>query len=248
MGFSPAIREQAMVDCARRCCLCHKYCAVKIECAHIDQEADGGLNEADNCIPVCFDCHADIGHYNTHHPRGTKFTSSELKKHRDRWYKQVLENPAVMTPDYKEVDAELFLKVFHLLGGSSSMMHFKNHDYGAPYSRRYDDRIIEFQQEVEKPETEFLNFVMESSFADLKAAIRDYFSSLIGKVWLNTDGTKGIPEEWTRRSDRDRGRFDDAQTLLNGRASEVWEKYSKFVGDGRRLLLIKQEQLQIKEL
>lgn len=40
----------------------------------------------DNCIPLCFNCHADVGHYNPNHPKGTKYSESELRMHRERWY------------------------------------------------------------------------------------------------------------------------------------------------------------------
>jgi hypothetical protein len=58
---------------------------VKIETDHIVPSADGGNDDIDNAIPVCFDCHAEIHSYNPDHPRGRKFTSNELRAHKDRW-------------------------------------------------------------------------------------------------------------------------------------------------------------------
>jgi hypothetical protein len=237
-----------MVACARRCCLCHKYCGVNMECAHIDQESEGGSNEADNCIPVCFDCHSGIGHYNPSHPRGTKFTPTELRKHRNRWYKQIEDNPSVLTPDYIEIDSHLFHKLYEILGGSSRMQHFKNHDYGATYARAHDNRIADFLHESENPEAEFLTFSMESSFADLKAAIKDYASSCAGRVWQNQDGTNGIPSEWTDKDEITRTRFFDAQKVMNDKAATVWDRYAKFVSEGRRILRVKLEEVVIKTL
>lgn len=52
-------------------------------------EAQGGRNDEDNAIVLCFDCHADAGHYNPKHPRGTKFSPSELKHHRENWHSTV---------------------------------------------------------------------------------------------------------------------------------------------------------------
>lgn len=89
MGFPSDIQEKALVACARRCCICHKFCSFKIELHHIVQKADGGEDTFDNCIPLCFDCHADVKAYNARHPKGKKYTDSELKAHRDQWYQKV---------------------------------------------------------------------------------------------------------------------------------------------------------------
>jgi hypothetical protein len=88
MAFASEIAEGALVACGRFCCLCHKFCGNNIETHHIKQTADDSY---DNCIPLCFDCHAEVGSYNSEHPKGRKFTASELKGHRDRWYRLVEE-------------------------------------------------------------------------------------------------------------------------------------------------------------
>ncbi len=81
-----------LVDSARHCCVCHRYKGVKVEVHHIVQEADGGPNTFDNAIALCFDCHADAGHYNPRHSRGTKFSPAELRKAKDSWLEIVCEN------------------------------------------------------------------------------------------------------------------------------------------------------------
>jgi len=89
MGFSPDVKEQAYIASARRCCVCKKFAGRNIEVHHIVQAADGGEDSFDNAIPLCFDCHAEAGHYNPRHPKGAKYSSSELRAHRDNWYKFV---------------------------------------------------------------------------------------------------------------------------------------------------------------
>lgn len=49
-------------------------------------EADGGSNDASNGIPVCLDCHQEIGAYNDDHPKGNRFRPKELIERRDRIY------------------------------------------------------------------------------------------------------------------------------------------------------------------
>lgn len=95
MGFSPTIKQQVLNDTARHCCVCHRYKGIKIEIHHLEQEADGGSNTYENAIPLCFDCHSDAGHYNDRHPKGTKFSISELRKARDNWYQFVKEKSIV---------------------------------------------------------------------------------------------------------------------------------------------------------
>ncbi len=58
------ICEQVLVACRRSCCICNKFCGSKIELHHIVQKADGGTDTFENCIPLCFDCHAEVKAYN----------------------------------------------------------------------------------------------------------------------------------------------------------------------------------------
>ena len=89
MSFSTQDKERALVAAARRCCVCKKYKGVGVEVHHIVPRASGGADDYDNAIVLCFDCHSAAGHYNTKHPRGTKFSPRELKKHRNDWYERV---------------------------------------------------------------------------------------------------------------------------------------------------------------
>ena len=91
MSFSKDIVEDALVACGRSCCICHKFCGVRIETHHLKPKHLGGDDSFENCIPLCFDCHAEVEHYNNNHPRGRKFSEGELRKHRDNWYSMVRE-------------------------------------------------------------------------------------------------------------------------------------------------------------
>jgi hypothetical protein len=73
----------------RHCCLCRKQCGTNIEAAHIHDEAAGGSNDEDNGIPLCFDCHQEVGAYRDSHPKGNKFRSEELRQRRDAVYELV---------------------------------------------------------------------------------------------------------------------------------------------------------------
>ncbi len=92
MSFSKNIKEDILVASARHCCVCHRYKGVKIEIHHILPKHKGGLDTFENAIPLCFDCHSDAGHYNSKHPKGTKFSIEELKKHKKNWFNIVKKN------------------------------------------------------------------------------------------------------------------------------------------------------------
>ena len=98
MPFPQSVRDEALVAAARHCCVCHRYKGVKVEVHHIVPESQGGPNQIENAITLCFDCHADAGHYNPNHPRGTKFSASELRLHRDSWHFRVRQH-RIQSPD-----------------------------------------------------------------------------------------------------------------------------------------------------
>jgi hypothetical protein len=86
MPFNPDTKARMFIKCARLCCLCLKQCGTNIEAAHIHDESKGGSNDESNGIPLCFDCHQEIGAYNKDHPKGNKFSQQELIARRDRIY------------------------------------------------------------------------------------------------------------------------------------------------------------------
>ncbi len=106
MPFSPKVQEDALVACGRFCCICHRFAGTKIEIHHIIQKADGGSDDFDNAIPLCLECHADMGKTDAHHPGRKAYPPSELKRHRENWYKRVADN----TPVLPDEDAEEFRK------------------------------------------------------------------------------------------------------------------------------------------
>lgn len=92
MSFPKKVQIEALAACGRRCCICHKFCGTKIALHHIKQKADGGNDSFDNCIPLCLDCHEDMGKADPRHVTGKHYSEMELKLHRDNWYKKV-QNP-----------------------------------------------------------------------------------------------------------------------------------------------------------
>jgi len=246
--FPPEVKEQAMVACGRRCCLCHKFCGVGMECHHIVQSADGGQDTQENCIPLCFDCHAEVGHYNNEHPKGVRFTAVELQAHRDRWFSKVANGQSVqLSLDHIQQDQNLFKKVYVLLGGSRKMIHFNDHDYANYYPTEYDMRLIDLVHLKELPETEFFDFTMESVFSDLVKIIQDYQEAGMNRVWWNSTGLAGVPSEWANGQEESEKRFWEAVKVMNEKAQNIWEAFSQFVKEARRTLKIDPVEAWIKD-
>jgi hypothetical protein len=93
--FKPEDVEKLLVACHRCCCVCHRYCGVKMEIDHIIPQAEGGPDTCENAISVCLECHAEIHSYNPKHPRGRKFQPDELRGHRDQWISICKEHPEI---------------------------------------------------------------------------------------------------------------------------------------------------------
>ena len=104
MPFAREAVAQLLMHCHRRCCVCHRFCGVKMETDHIVPTAQGGSDDIDNAIPVCFECHAEIHSYNDKHPRGRKFTPDELRAHKKQWLSICQSRPEVLVNAYREID------------------------------------------------------------------------------------------------------------------------------------------------
>ena len=120
MPFPKTVKEKAAVACNRCCCICHEFKGLKLEFHHIKQEADGGENTFENCIPLCFDCHADMGGVNPKHPKGNAYSEKELRMHRDKWYKECSAKENIFVEATAEdIDALFNGKTLVLDGGNA---------------------------------------------------------------------------------------------------------------------------------
>ncbi len=104
MTFERSEAGRLLAACHRRCCICHRFCGVKIELHHIDPSGSGGTDNIDNAIPVCFECHAEIRLYNDMHPRGRKFRPEELRAHREQWLCVCKESPGALLLPQRPLD------------------------------------------------------------------------------------------------------------------------------------------------
>jgi hypothetical protein len=109
MPFPAHVKEKVLIACKRYCCLCYRQKSTKIEVHHIIPESDGGDSSFENAIPLCFECHAEVGHYNPQHPKGNKYSYNELKARRDELYAIVASGrvpPSLIEPALVQVVAQ----------------------------------------------------------------------------------------------------------------------------------------------
>ncbi len=130
MSFSKNVSDNVLVDSKRCCTLCHKFCGFKIELHHIKQKADGGEDTYENCIPLCFDCHAEVKSYNPNHPKGKKYSENELIMHRDRWFKKVKTSSLVNVDEkYLVLDREIFQTIKKAIYDDGTILFLHEHNF-----------------------------------------------------------------------------------------------------------------------
>lgn len=102
----PDVIDRMMVKCARRCCICRRFRPTKLQVHHIVERSQGGSNDEENLIVVCFSCHSDV---HTKVPFARRFSADELKGHRDALVAAVVEGklPEADSDDADEVVARL---------------------------------------------------------------------------------------------------------------------------------------------
>ncbi len=237
MGFVDPVAEDALVACGRHCCICHKFCGHKMELHHIKAAAQGGNDTFENCIPLCFDCHAEVRAYDPKHPKGKKFTESELKRHRDEWYKKVALTGIVATnEEYIELDRVVYLKVKEVLNRDNFLDFIKDFNFAGwsfPLSRL--NSLDEFVYMCESPELEFIDADLESIFADLKYNLFAFRHSIAINTFPAGNHENSVPEEWEWEQPE---RFDKAVDEIHTFASKSVEAYTNLIKNGRRKLKI----------
>lgn len=105
------IKQEIMVRSARHCCVCHRSKGLNVEVHHIKPKAQGGDDSIENAIALCFDHHADAGHYFAGHPKGSKLSPEELQKHKEYWFTLVKEHK-IEDPKVASVDLSVTNKDF----------------------------------------------------------------------------------------------------------------------------------------
>lgn len=236
MSFPKKVEDAVLVKCQRSCCICHKFCGLKMELHHIKQSALGGPDSEENCIPLCFDCHAEVKAYNPQHPKGHSYSEQELILHRDNWYKKVASSGAYCSNEsYIEVDRQTYSSI-RLLFNEDIQYFLSKFDFSNDYfSDKQLDLLYKFKYFCENPEHEFLDSDLEILKSDLNIAVCNFLHHLSVNTFKCGMDLFNVPNEWAEEQPE---RFEKVVKLLNETASEVWGKYCTFVKTSRRKLAI----------
>jgi len=212
-----------------------------MELHHIVQKADGGEDSFRNCIPLCFDCHADVKAYNPRHPKGRKYTDSELIRHRNRWYEKVKnEHLNIVNSNCLDLDRKLFLKIREILASRNGPIYFiRNHIYTNPFPSHIHQGLQQYWLQCENPDFEFIDLDLEIRRSELTDKINT-FLNVLNRVtftvegWENNDQMAVHPD--IKYSDRET--YYQAIKDIDQAAKKVCVAYDDLIRLGRRKLAV----------
>lgn len=237
MSFSDSTRDAVLVACGRHCGICRKFCGIKIELHHIRLKSQGGLDTFDNCIPLCFDCHADMRSYDHKHPKGTKYSETELKQHRDNWYAKVKNSLGVLSSsEYLELDKRVMIELVELLPWDRVILFLRDHDFGAAFTYADIRDLDQFWWKCNDPAFEFIDADLEGIRANLIADINEFAKHLLMNVFPvegRADDSISVPYNWEETNQQ---RFEAAVAMLNQSSSKIAECYIDLIRLGKRKL------------
>lgn len=234
MGFSAKVKEDALVLCARHCCLCHLHKGLKMEVHHIVQHSEGGLDVLDNAIPLCFECHADMRSYDHNHPKGLKYTRSELVRRRDDWYAIVKQRGLLPQEGASgAADKPIFQHVNELLPWSGSINFIRHNNFaGFAFDLNNLRDIDAFLGACSNPGFRFSDFTLEQERAHLQAHLTQ-FTRAIGRNTFrvdNTDSHSHVPPEWEFQQPE---HFERAVNEIESSANAACDAYDRLIERGR---------------
>jgi hypothetical protein len=233
--FPQNVKDDALIACGRHCVLCHRHVTLKIECHHIVLEEKGGPNTLDNCIPLCFDCHADMRGYDFKHPKGNKYSEKELRTRRDNWYKRYADTgAAVASPEHLALDRQTFLRFRQRLPYGEVIRPLQERYNGAPMRNPWYNRLALLAEEPLDVADEYLDADLESLRAQLSDAIEEFVDTTVD--WLfSRDRGEGfwLPDELKYR---DNNEYIRQSSEIDRLSAALIEAYEGLVRQGRKKL------------
>lgn len=231
MGFPISVREEALIKCKRHCVLCEKSKGIKVECHHIKPKAQGGEDTLDNCIPVCFDCHAEVGGYNTKHPKGNKYTESELKIRRDNFYNRV-ENGEFPTGNYmknesdnslKDCDKSLYEYIKNVFGSPNLKYYLTEVDLGNDFNNEIFNPLSELYYLSNDPNYSFVDNELDKAMNNLVNSISTFLSYKAINTFPTNFGTQAV--QTCKNCDYTQQESMRIIREFNDLATDIWSNY-----------------------
>ncbi len=192
----------------------------------------GGSNAFDNCIPLCFDCHAEVQNYNARHPRGTKYTPKELKERRDLWYREA-RSTRVARPLAE--DRKTLRDFMQILPSNGSIEFLRNRDFaGWSFDWEFLRDLENFVYTRNGPDHEFIDPELERLRTALLRAGKALLSLLALETFpVGSKDRQSVPEEWEIEQAE---RFRRVVHQIHTGADRVCEAYDNLVRKARQKL------------
>ena len=228
MGFGALVIENALVACGRHCCLCHKFCGIKMEIHHIKPQAEGGPDTFENAIPLCFDCHGDMRTYDSKHPKGIKYTEKELIRHRDAWYLAVQNNSLIINQHAVETDKTIYNTLLQVLPWNGSLSFISQNNF-AGFSFQLDrlNDLNNFEYLCTNPAFHFLDADLEGLRSTLLSSIGKFQAAISINTFPTINmGWNQVPPEWEEDNYEE---FWKIVNLIHGLAKEICENYNQLI-------------------
>jgi hypothetical protein len=215
-----------------------------MEVHHIREESEGGDDSADNAIPLCFDCHADMRSYDHQHPKGNKYTESEVKRHRDNWYAKVLGNTGLADKAVTvETDKHVHQLLLKLLPWGRSISFISNNNFaGFAFEKKRLDDLLEFEYHCRNPAFEYIDPDLEGLRKTLLTQV-DQFTQTLGENSFSSGnpGWSSVPAEWEETQP---DRFNRVVSALHDTARLIVTTYGDLIRTATRKLGILPEDVR----
>ena len=173
--------------------------------------------------------------YDHKHPKGTKYTPEELRRHRDAWYAKVAASPGTSYPSTsRDQDAISYRWLIGLLPFDGVMSYVESKDFGSPFQLSRLEPLDEFAEKARDPSREFLDADLEGMRGKLIEAIGEFRYYMSTHTWpMSGSKYQAIPREW---EDDQPKRFVETIDKLNDLSRAVAVAYKELVREARRRL------------
>lgn len=236
MSFPQDVKERVLVSSGRCCAICHNFKGNNIEIHHIKKHSDGGADSFENAIPLCFDCHAEVGQYDPKHPKGTKFSENELILHRDAWYKKVENSGGIVSSEEtKNIDKITYERLKEHLPYQLMTFIREVNFYNSGYELGVFYPLEVFNYECENPFNEYLDIDLECQKNKLRYTIKKFFEDCVPCIFCDDGKMCRIPLDWEERNP---DIYEKYAKQLNQDTLVIWQEYYKYIALCRRKLSI----------
>ena len=174
--------------------------------------------------------------YDHRHPKGTKYTGSELKRHRNEWYKKITGNAGI-APQLEtiEADKKAYSSLIEILPWNRTILFIRTNNFaGFSFERKRLDDFSKFIDQCSNPKFEYIDPDLEGLRIDLRLHMDAFMATVALETFpVHLQGRNSIPEEW---ADAQPERFRKAVTTLHQTAQKICDTYDALIKTAKRKL------------